>query len=114
MRPPMGGYRFIAAKNLFDDHVDMRQALKITVGIQKTVDVVDAQSVHKSIVDETKNGFVCCLEHVVAFGSDPDKFIDVEESPVVDRVRGFPPKREAVGLRGDQAVEIVDGGNLRR
>src|SRR5262249_48902188 len=58
--------------------------------------------------------FMCCNEHVVTVSPNANEFVDIEESAVIDGVRGFPPKREPVRLRGDQPVEVLECADFRR
>jgi len=76
--------------------------------------VIDAQPGDLALADQTQDQLVGRVEHVAPLHADRGQVAHVEETAVVHLVAGHPPVGQAIGLRGEDAIEGVEGGGIAR
>lgn len=83
------------------------QASAIAARIGQAVDVIDAQAIEQTVLEQLEDLAVHGLEHLAALDPQADQFADVEETAPVDVVRRGAPTGQAVVLRLEQAVQAL-------
>ncbi len=101
--------RFVRGQDLLDVHRMARHlrrdALEVRSRICESVDVVDAQPVHDTVVHELERERVGGREHPRVLDAHADQVRHVEEAPVVDEPAAAPPLRELVRLALERGRE---------
>src|SRR5260370_35423592 len=77
--------------------------------ITQAIDVIEAQSMHRSIRDEPPDERMDCVECAAVFDAQSGQRVDVEKSAVANLVAGKPPMREPIMLALGQVVPGKDG-----
>ncbi len=105
---------FVVLENLLDVNRGIAgrlpQSLQVGRRVAQAVDVVDAQPVDASVLDETEDETVHVVEHGFVLDAQADEAVDVEEAPVVDLPRGRFPVDEPVMLpleQRQQGIRVV-------
>ena len=97
-------------ENLLDDDVARfprpagraLQAPGVLQRIEQDIDVIHAQTINASVLDQAQQAAMRFVEQVDAFHAQTAQGVDVEEAAVVDLVRRNPPIRQSVGLGVEQ------------
>ena len=96
--------RFVGGQDLLDVHRVVRHlrrdAFEVRSRVRESVDVVDAQPVHDTVVQELEGERVRRREHVRILDAHADQVRHVEEAPVVEEPTPAPPLRELVRAGG--------------
>ena len=107
--------RFPRRQYFFDDHVErctrhLLKALEIGGWIKKAVWVIHPDARNLPLGNEPLQQDMCRIEDRRFLHTESDELVDVEESPVIDFVRGRTPVREAIRLALEQFVQHVIAG----
>ncbi len=103
--------RIASHGRILPDLPDLRlQPLQVLPGIEKAVDMIDAEPIHMTFGDQFKDQPM----HVIEYGRhlDPDsgKIVDLKEPPIVDLLGGDAPVRQTIRLRLEQPMQPFETG----
>ncbi len=126
---PGGGQLLVPAEDLLDQEAHRRRGARRAGGalqrrqiagrIVEAVDVVETHAGHPAGGEQREQAAVRRGEHLGVFHAQTGELVDVEESAVVDLVRGGAPVGEAIRLRleqrvqADGALRAIEGGDAR-
>ena len=82
--------------------------------IIQSIGMVNAQTVHLAFSNQFKNQTVSSLKNAFILDANAGEIVGVEEPPVVDVIGGDPPVGQAIGLRFDKFVKLVEAGRVVR
>ena len=118
IHPPIARQGFAGAEDLF--HIDGQVAVRtqavdapaqspaVSAGVGQAVHMVDAQAIDQAFLDQREKRAMDGLEDLGAFDPQAAQFVDVEEAPPVDVVRGGAPAGQAVMLALQQRVQPLE------
>ena len=90
------------------------EPLEVDLGVEQAVGVVDPQAGHAGPGRELEDQGMRGAEDVFPIDAEGRQGVDIEESAVVDLIRGHAPVGQPVRLRGEEGIEPVEAAGIAR